>query len=58
MVAASPKDVLQERWPLWKVGLYNLEVISLQGCHFQTGGLAYNSIPPLELSLQSPIEFI
>ena len=25
---------------------------------FQTGGLVYNSIPPLGLSLQSPIEFI
>ena len=25
---------------------------------FQTGGLVYDSIPPLELSLQSPIEFI
>ena len=26
--------------------------------YFQMNGLAYNSIPPLELSLQSPIEFI
>ena len=25
---------------------------------FRTGGLVYDSIPPLELSLRSPIEFI
>jgi len=46
-------------------GLVCLEVTSLQGCSFQMGGLVYNSIPPLGLSLQSstelvqsPIEFI
>jgi len=26
-----------------KVGLYNSEMISLQGCNFWTGGLAYNT---------------
>jgi len=25
-----------------KVGLYNLEMILLQGCNFQTGGLVYD----------------
>ena len=28
------------------------------GMYFQMSGLAYNSIPPLGLSLQSSIEFI
>ena len=41
-----------------KVGLYDLEMISLQGCNFQTDRLAYDSIPFLKLSHQSPIEFI
>ena len=27
------------------------------GMYFQTSGLTYDSIPPLELSLQSPIGF-
>jgi len=34
-----------------KVGLYNLEMISLWGYNFQIGRLAYDSIPPLGLSL-------
>jgi len=33
-------------------------MISPQGCNFWMGGLVYDSIPPLGLSLQSPIEFI
>ena len=41
-----------------EVDLYNLEMISPQECNFQMGGLAYDSIPSLELSLQSLIEFI
>ena len=41
-----------------KAGLYGLEVVLLQGRYFQTGGLVYDSIPPLGLSLRSPIEFI
>ena len=40
-----------------KVGLYDLEVVSLQKCYFRTGGLTYDSIPPLGLSLRSPIGF-
>ena len=39
------------------MGLYVLEMISPWGCNFWMGGLAYDSIPPLELSLQSLIEF-
>jgi len=31
---------------------------SLRGRYFRTDGLVYDSIPPLGLSLQSPIEFI
>ena len=27
------------------MGLYNLEMISLQGCNFWMGGLAYNTTP-------------
>jgi len=38
--------------------LYVLEVVSPWGHYFWTGGLAYNSIPPLGLSLRGPIEFI
>jgi len=34
--------MLQERWPLWKAGLYNLEMISPQRCNFQMGRLAYD----------------
>ena len=41
-----------------KVGLYGSEVVSPQGHCFQTGGLVYDSIPLLGLSLQSPIGFI
>jgi len=37
--------MLQERWPPWKAGLYNLEIISLWGYNFQMGGLAYNRKP-------------
>jgi len=43
MIAAPPWDMLQERWPLWKAGLYDLEVISPQGRYFQIGGLAYDT---------------
>ena len=50
--------MLQERWLLWKVGLYNSELISLQRYNFWAGGIAYDSISLLGLSLQSPIEFI
>jgi len=35
-------DMLRERWPLWKAGLYVLEVTSPWGCNFQTGGPAYD----------------
>ena len=35
--------MLQERWPPWKAGLYNLEMISLHGCNFWMCGLAYDS---------------
>ena len=35
--------MLQERWPLWKAGLYVLEVTSLQVV-FQTSGLAYDNV--------------
>ena len=35
--------MLRERWPLWKAGLYDLEVVSLRGHYFRTGGLAYDS---------------
>jgi len=31
---------------------------STAGIYFQTSGLVYDSIPPLGLSLQSPIGFI
>ena len=41
-VAALPWDVLRERWPLLKTGLYGSEVVSLWGYCFQTGGLAYD----------------
>jgi len=34
--------VLRERWLLWKVGLYGLEVVSLQERYFWTGGLVYD----------------
>ena len=50
--------MLQERWPPWKAGLYDLEVVSPWECYFQTGGLVYDSILPLGLSLRSPIGFI
>jgi len=42
MVTVLPEGMLQERWLPWEAGLYNLEMISLQGCNFQTGGLAYD----------------
>jgi len=35
-----------------------LEMISPQGYSFWMGRLVYDSIPPLELSFRSPIEFI
>ena len=50
--------MLRERWLLWKAGLYNWEMILLWECNFWTDGLAYDSIPLSELSLQSPIKFI
>ena len=50
--------MLRERWLLWKVGLYNSELISLQGCNFWAGRIAYDSISFLGLSLQSSIKFI
>jgi len=31
-----------ERWLPWKAGLYDSEVVPLQGRYFQTGGLAYD----------------
>jgi len=42
MIAALPYDVLRERWPPWKVGLYVLEVTPPWGCSFQMSGLAYD----------------
>jgi len=41
-----------------KVGLYGPEMVSPWEHYFQTGKLVYDSIPPLGLSLRSPIEFI
>ena len=47
-----------------KGGYHGRRVCMVQRWHhrrdvvFRTGGLAYDSIPPLGLSLQSPIEFI
>ena len=38
-----PKNMLRERWPPWKVGLYCLEVVSLRERSFRTGGLAYDN---------------
>jgi len=35
--------MLRERWLLWKAGLYDLEVVSLWGRYFWTGGLAYDN---------------
>jgi len=32
----------------WKAGLYDLEIISLQGCNFQMGELAYNTFTTSE----------
>ena len=58
MITALPQDVLQEKWLLWKAGLYVLKVTPLWECSFQTSGLAYDSIPSLRLSLRSPIDFI
>jgi len=40
--------MLQERWLPWKAGLYNLEMISLQGCNFQMGRLAYDTVPEVD----------
>ena len=37
------KTMLRERWPPWKAGLYNLEMISPWGCNFWMSGLAYNT---------------
>ena len=35
--------MLQERWPLWKAGLYDSEVVSPQEHYFWTGELAYDN---------------
>ncbi len=35
--------MLQERWPPWKAGLYDLKVVSPWGHYFWTGGLAYDN---------------
>jgi len=35
--------MLREKWPLWKAGLYGLEVVLPWGCCFWTGGLAYDT---------------
>jgi len=51
MVAALPEGMLRERWLPWKAGLYNLEMISPQGCNFQMGGLAYDKAELLKLWL-------
>ena len=34
--------MLRERWPPWKAGLYDLEVVLPWECYFQTGRLAYD----------------
>jgi len=47
MVALLLRDVLQERWPPWKAGLYSGhfgKAVSLQGYIFWAGGLAYNTV--------------
>ena len=31
-----------------KAGLYNSEIISLQGCNFQMGGLAYDNVTVID----------
>jgi len=49
----SPWDVVSRQ-----VDLYVLGDDFTMGCSFQTGGLAYDRIPLLGLSLQSSIEFI
>ena len=36
--------MLQERWPPWKAGLYDSEMVSLWGRYFQTDGLVYNKL--------------
>ena len=41
--------MLQERWPLWKAGLYDLGVVLLQGHYFQTDGLAYDNSRAMDL---------
>ena len=35
--------MLRERWPLWKAGLYDLEMISPRECNFRMSGLAYDT---------------
>ena len=46
---------LQERWPLWKAGLYGSEVVSPWGCCFWTGGLAYDTLAHTKVVLQMKI---
>ena len=57
MVTTPPEGMLQGRWLLWKVGLYNSEMISSWGCNFWMGELVYNIFPishstPLLILLQ------
>ena len=44
MVAALPWDMLQEKWLLWKAGLYVLEVTPPWGCSFQMSELTYDNL--------------
>ena len=50
-----------ERWPLWKAGLYDLEVVPPQGHYFWIGGLAYDRLLQhliLELKIIDLVYFI
>jgi len=57
MVASLPWDMLQERWLPWKVGLYTWEMISLCGCDFWMGKLAYDSLNIFEESYKALLDF-
>jgi len=46
--------MLRERWPPWKVGLYDLEVVSPQEHYFWTSRLAYDT--KLRLQLRQKLE--
>ena len=39
------KMCCEKGWLPWKAGLYDLGVVSLQECCFQTGGLVYSTAP-------------